>query len=157
LIANDIFRGQEDSAWRLRMSFYRTGRANLRKYLIEDIADLQKALSAITQYPFDLKDPLQYGAFMNLAQHHGYPTPMLDWTWSPYVAAFFAFRNIRMNATIRKNKKIRIFKLDIIEWNKVRHFDKLFPIFPYVPILNALAFSNTRAIPQAIYFYYFKC
>jgi hypothetical protein len=142
-----IFRGQEDSDWRLRTSFFRTGRAILERYLVNDINDLQKAFSALTRYPFDLKDPLQYGAFLNLAQHHGYPTPLLDWTWSPYVAAFFAFRNLRGKTTSRGDR-VRIFKFDIGEWNKLPRFDRVFPVRPHVSVLDALAFDNLRAIPQ---------
>ena len=26
-------------------------------------------------------------------RHHGFPSPLIDWSYSPYVAAFFAFRD----------------------------------------------------------------
>jgi len=96
-----VFRGQEENRWRLRSSFYRTARANMERFVTIDISALQKALSALTKHAFDLKNPLHYGAFVNLAQHHGYPTPLLDWTWSPYVAAFFAYRNLRSGGAKR--------------------------------------------------------
>lgn len=35
--------------------------------------------------------------FMIYLRHHGFPSPLLDWSTSPYVAAFFAFRQAPNN------------------------------------------------------------
>ncbi|MGA7521594.1 MAG: FRG domain-containing protein, partial [Acidobacteriaceae bacterium] len=31
--------------------------------------------------------------YVSYLRHHGFPSPLLDWSLSPYVAAFFAFRD----------------------------------------------------------------
>src|SRR5690242_4369170 len=86
-----IFRGQRELLT-LRTGYHRTGRADLVRFLQNDIPTLHRHLSQRTTHIFNLSIAEQNGAFFNLAQHHGYPTPLLDWTYSPFVGAFFAYR-----------------------------------------------------------------
>jgi hypothetical protein len=42
---------------------------------------------------FDL--PIPTYEFMAYLRHNEFPSPLIDWTKSPYIAAYFAFRKIR--------------------------------------------------------------
>ncbi len=72
-----LFRGQ-NTLRRLRTSFHRAGRSDLIRFVNEDIPALHRHLSARTKHVFKLEIPDENGAFFNLVQHHGYPTPLLD-------------------------------------------------------------------------------
>jgi hypothetical protein len=60
-----IFRGQTNT-WRLRTPFHRTGRGDMRRFLMVDIQTLHKHLSARTSHVFDLTNPMQNAAFFHL-------------------------------------------------------------------------------------------
>jgi FRG domain len=144
-----VFRGQQDNKWRLTTSFHRSRRSSLNRYAALDVNELHVIISAQTTM-FNFSDPQQFAAFLNLAQHHGYPTPLLDWTRSPYVAAYFAYKNLPKVAPkySTSNEKIRIFKLDGSEWNKLTRADKIFPTSPTMTILATLSMWNNRAVTQ---------
>jgi hypothetical protein len=117
------------------------------KFIGQDVPALHRHLSGLTTHHFDLKEPLDYAAFLNLAQHHGYPTPILDWTQSPFVAAYFAFKDLRRN-NLGADQKIRILILDAREWNKNERAQVLMPGFLHMTMLEPLPINNPRALPQ---------
>jgi hypothetical protein len=60
-----IFRGQQHP-FRLRKGFHRSGRADLPRFLNEDIRALHRHLSVRTSHVFNLGIPDENGAFFNL-------------------------------------------------------------------------------------------
>ncbi len=144
-----IFRGQSQPL-RLRTSFHRTGRANLSRFLNDDIRTLHRHLSQRTSHVFNLSIPDENGAFFNLVQHHGYPTPLLDWTFSPFVATFFAYHRIKNSeARATVEEKIRIFIFDQKAWRETfRQFSHLTWRKPHFSIMEFIAIDNERLTPQ---------
>jgi len=79
---NYIFRGMANAEWDLRTSL---GRLQTPHYNPEHLL-----IRAFKKYAYLQTKGLNEWHILALAQHHGLPTRILDWSISPYIAAHFA-------------------------------------------------------------------
>ena len=109
--SNWAFRGERDERWPLYSSLSRY----LQNFRVAPEAwpEQERRILRIFQRkahqflakPPDADDDFQWLALM---QHHGAPTRLIDFTWSPYVAAFFALERTLADGVVWAMNPARI-------------------------------------------------
>lgn len=113
-VSHFLFRGHGDSEWDLKTTLerYCVGDFNVKEYY-HAIARAKPEIETFSNQKWLIKTPPQYDEwlrkndfltefpaydYMVYLRHHGFPSPLLDWSRSPYVAAFFAFSDFSIKA-----------------------------------------------------------
>ncbi|MCP3962629.1 MAG: FRG domain-containing protein [bacterium] len=142
-----LFRGHGSSDWQLAPSFDRVFvdfEGGERDQLEDDLLENFKKECESEPELRDLLD--DEAATLALAQHYGLPTRLLDWTESPYVAAFFAFQGHFQDSMFgkRMGKTVAIWVLDPSSyiWSRKRG----------VQLLAPASWDNERLRKQAGWF-----
>lgn len=154
IVYPEYYRGQANSTWKLKTSLERSTGTNLEiSSYYKMIEEIEPTIETFTGKKWELpgcdefirnlskiRDPkinlatLQYMAYL---RHFGFPSPFLDWTYSPFVAAYFAFRDVASNAesvaiyaymeawdapSIDQTDRPAIYSLDPKSRNTERHY-----------------------------------
>ena len=159
---NWAFRGQRDASAPLFSAlsrYFMAFRVDPRAWPEQEERILRifkrKAVHFLPHVP-DRDDDFQWLALM---QDHGAPTRLLDFTWSPYVAAFFALHNTTHDGVIWACNPVEIERLKAVDLAKPESFRKYFlpgagPFVwmgePYAMNRRLIAQSGTFLVPSVL-------
>lgn len=104
-----LFRGHSNASWLLETTLERaTGKFFKADEYYNVMLSVLPTIQSFTEKTWDLPHPYPndddiprppFGyEFMAYLRHHGFPSPLLDWSRSPYIAAFFAFQSAELHS-----------------------------------------------------------
>jgi len=102
------FRGQANSKYEIIATIDRNkpffNDFQREEYILDLLYEFRREILALNGPDSEVPND----AFELLARHHGLPSPLIDWTRSPWIASYFAFAN----AEALPNHKIAVYALD---------------------------------------------
>lgn len=117
-----VWRGHRRQDWKLLSSFDREFKTKsgdfvyvpdretiLKRHLNSFVYAIRSRLKEFGLNVREIKAAIKNNLFSTnhiwaLGQHYGLKTPLLDWCYSPYVAAYFAFQEKKRKKTITETK-----------------------------------------------------
>lgn len=119
-ISGFLFRGLGNSDWSLSTTLERFSDKEFSLYSYYKLIFAAKTqIETFTDQEWDIPTPPEFQKWLDTEdgdlflinhfpayeyqiylRHHGFPSPLLDWTKSPYVAAFFAFCEIKSEQNV---------------------------------------------------------
>lgn len=140
-----LFRGQADARWSLLPSVHRGYSSQQERYLTNEFR--VRARSRYMECPLSN----DYPGWLALMQHYGLPTRLLDWTYSPLIAAFFSVHPGYAPPEAHPDRDACVWVLAADRLNESQGFEPL--IFPldassYEPLIVP-AFKN-REEPDTV-------
>jgi len=135
-----LFRGQSDPTWTLTSTFDRMFATQLKAKRLQISSDLLRNFkAALEAFTIPAEARADDAILLALGQHYGLPTRLLDWTESPYIAAFFAYNRTTLWGA--RDQSIAIWGLDTANpiWSEEYG----------VQIVDVPSFGNQRIRNQA--------
>lgn len=135
-----LFRGHSDPSWKLIPAFDRmfANQSRSRRLQIADdlLARFKRSLEG---FNVPTEAVSSDSMMLALGQHYGLPTRLLDWTESPYIAAFFAFNRSALWGAVDRRVTIWVLDSENPIWST--HYG--------VEIIDVPSFGNQRIRNQS--------
>ena len=140
-----LYRGQSDPDWGLTSTLSRFCARHQIRFSLDDFG---RMLDGFIRRSSEFLE-VDWHAFplatrIALAQHHGLPTPFLDWTASPYVALFFALVDHATSLDTPQRCAVRVWALNAETDRPLENLAELHPGFGIVTPPGFMSRRMTR-------------